>query len=139
MYAVFDVDGIEARRKAESELRRCTGSRLGTRCEEVYAVQMPKFWSVQPGDGSGADGGSASKSGTVSGAAGGAGGAVRDVEHYQELRAYAAELDRFIEQNAGTVEIRELEVQEPGAAADAAAASDEADSDQAAGKNGTDR
>lgn len=130
---------IEARRKAIRELRSCTGSYLGKRCEEVYAVQMPKAFSIQPGDGSGADGGSASRSGTVSAATGGAGGAVRDVEHYQELRAYAAELDRFIEQNAGTVEVRELGVQEPEAAEASPAAPDEADPDQAAGKNGTDR
>lgn len=101
---------IEARRKVDRELRNCTGSRLGTRCEEVYAMQMPKFWSVRPGDGSGDDGGGAARSGTVSSAMAGAGGEVRDAAHYEELRAYSAELDRFIEQNAGNVELGEFKV-----------------------------
>lgn len=106
---------MEARRKADRQLRGCTGSRLGTRCEEVYAVQMPKFWSINPGDGSGADGGSAAPSGSVSGAVYGAGGEVRDAEHYRELREYSARLDRFIEQESGTVELGEFEVLEPAA------------------------
>ncbi|MEJ8568001.1 hypothetical protein [Elongatibacter sediminis] len=105
---------VEARRKADRQMRSCTGSRLGTRCDEVYAVQMPKFWSTNPGTGNGADGGSAAPSGSVSGAVDGGGGAVRDAGHYRELRDYAARLDRFIEQEAGNVELREFEVLEPG-------------------------
>lgn len=104
---------IEARRKADRRLRSCTGSRLGTRCEEVYAMEMPKFWSISPGDGSGTDGGGAAPSGSVSGAVSGAGTATRDQEHYRELREYAAELDRYIEREAGSVELGEFEVLEP--------------------------
>lgn len=104
---------IEARRKADRQMRSCTGSRLGTRCDEVYAVEMPKFWSINPGAGDGSDGGSAAPSGSVSGAGYGAGGATRDAEHYQELREYAAELDRMIEQESGTVELGAFEVLEP--------------------------
>ena len=50
------------------ELRECTGSRLGTRCEEVYAAQMPKFRGINPGNGSDNVGGSASRSGSRSSA-----------------------------------------------------------------------
>jgi len=104
---------IEGRRKAKRELRGCTGSRLGTRCDEVFAVQMPKFWGINPGDGTGADGGSAAPSGSVSTPGMGVGGEERDAEYYQELREYTAQLDQYIEQNAGTVEIGEFEVIEP--------------------------
>ncbi len=99
---------IEARNKAKRELRGCTGSRLGTRCEEVYAMEMPRFWAINP-----AEGGSAAPSGSVSAAPTGAGGDTRDVAHYQQLREYSAELDRFIEKEAGTVELGEFEVIEP--------------------------
>jgi len=36
----------DARRGAIREIRECTGSRLGTRCEEVYSMQMPTFWDI---------------------------------------------------------------------------------------------
>ena len=57
---------VEARREADRKLRECTGSRLGTRCDEVYAMQMPKFWSIAPGAGDGTDGGSGAPSGSSS-------------------------------------------------------------------------
>lgn len=104
---------IEGRRKADQQLRNCTGSRLGTRCDEVYAMQMPKFWKISPGVGDGTDGGSAAPSGSVSAAAAGSGGAVRDAEHYAELREARDQLDLYISDHAGTVEIGELEVIEP--------------------------
>ena len=104
---------IEARRKADKQLRNCTGSRLGTRCDEVYALEMPKFWKISPGDGSGADGGGAAPSGSVSGMATGAGGEVRDAEHYAEVREARDQLDQYISNKAGTVELGELKVIEP--------------------------
>ncbi len=104
---------IEARKKADQQLRNCTGSRLGTRCDEVYAMQMPKFWKISPGVGDGTDGGSAAPSGSVSAAPAGSGGAVRDAEHYAELREARDQLDLYISNNAGTVELGELEVIEP--------------------------
>ncbi|HET6564458.1 MAG TPA: hypothetical protein VFG52_03510 [Xanthomonadales bacterium] len=104
---------IEGRRQADQQLRNCTGSRLGTRCDEVYAMQMPKFWTISPGEGDGVDGGSSAPSGSISAAQTGAGGAVRDAEHYAELREARDQLDLYISNNAGTVEIGELEVIEP--------------------------
>ena len=87
---------IAATDKAKRTLRDCTGSRIGTRCEEVYAVQMPKFWSISPGAGDGSDGGSAAPSGSISVPGGGAGGETRDGQYYAELREYTAVLEQYI-------------------------------------------
>lgn len=105
----------DATRGARHELRSCTGSRLGTRCEEVYAMEMPKFWNINPGrgGGSGGDGGSAAPSGSVSSAHGnGAGGSTRDMAYYQELRARIRALDQYIGEHSGSVELGEFEVLE---------------------------
>ncbi len=104
---------IEGRKKADQQLRNCTGSRLGTRCEEVYARQMPKFWKISPGAGDGTDGGGAAPSGSVSGMAIGSGGETRDGEHYAELREARDQLDQYITNNAGSVELGDFEVIEP--------------------------
>lgn len=101
---------IEARRKADEQLRSCTGSRLGTRCDEVYALQMPKFWKINPGD---EPAGATAASGSVSESPTGSGGATRDAEHYAELRDARDQLDQYISNNAGTVELGEFEVIEP--------------------------
>ena len=105
---------IEASKKADRKMRGCTGSRLGTRCDEVYAVQMPKFWAISPGVGDGTDGGSASPSGSVSAAQTGAGGEQRDAEYFAQLREQKRQLDRYISEQSGHVEIGELEVIEDG-------------------------
>jgi len=105
----------DASKGARREIRNCTGSRVGTRCEDVYAMQMPKFWGISPGHGGGAagDGGSAAPSGSVSSAYGnGAGGATQDVAYYQQLRQSIRDMDRYIQENSGTVEIGEFEVLE---------------------------
>jgi hypothetical protein len=97
------------------ELQQCTGSRLGTRCEEVYAAQMPKFWGVNPGSGREAEsvGGSNTASGSRSSIIGNApGSASRDVAYYQGLRARIDELNRYIGENSGTVELGEFQVLE---------------------------
>lgn len=104
---------IEARKKADKQLRICTGSRLGTRCDEVYAMQMPRFWKISPGAGDGTDGGSAAPSGSASVSSTGSGGAERDAEHYAELREQRKQLDLYISGNTGTVELGELELVEP--------------------------
>jgi tetratricopeptide (TPR) repeat protein len=101
---------IQALRKADKQLRNCTGSRLGTRCEEVYAIQMPKFWTINPAD---EPMGVSAASGTLSGMPSGIGGDVRDAEHYAELREARAQLEHYISNNAGTVELGELQVIEP--------------------------
>ena len=107
----------DAARGARQEMRNCTGSRLGARCTEVYAMEMPKFWGVNPGDGSNpgtyggeGDGGSAQPSGSYSSPQGHAGGgATRDVRYYQTLRTKIRELDAFIEkENTGTVTITDV-------------------------------
>lgn len=97
------------------ELRECTGSRLGTRCEEVYTAQMPRFWGINPGSGSEVEnvGGSASGSGTHSSVIGNQPGAPqRDVDYYQGLRQRIKDLDQFIGENTGTVTLGELQVVE---------------------------
>jgi hypothetical protein len=98
------------------ELNECTGSRLGTRCEEVYAAKMPKFWGINPGNGSEVEsvGGSSAASGSTSGAIGNSSGApMRNVEYYQGLRQRINELNSYIGQTSGNVELGEFEVVEP--------------------------
>lgn len=99
---------------AREQTRDCTGSRLGTRCDEVYAAQMPNFWGIAPGRGDGVDGGSAAPSGSVSGRATNVGGGDgRDLAYYQALRQQIATLNRYIQENAGKATIGEFEVIEP--------------------------
>lgn len=107
----------DAVKGARSELRNCTGSRVGSRCNEVYAAEMPSFWGINPGQGGGSagDGGSASASGAVSSGTHGGGGSARDMAYYQKLRDSIRALNRHIEENSGTVEIGEFEVIEPAA------------------------
>lgn len=112
----------DAARGARRELRNCTGSRLGNRCEEVYAMEMPKFWGTTPGHGGGSrsvapgvegDGGGAAPSGSVASArTAGSGGAVRDVAYYQQLRARIRALDQYLGEQGGNVELGEFEVLE---------------------------
>jgi len=103
------------------ELQQCTGSRLGTRCEEVYAAQMPKFWGINPGSGREAEsvGGSNTASGSRSSIIGNQPGAPsRDVAYYQGLRERIDELNRYIGENSGTVELGEFQVLEDGTQAE---------------------
>jgi len=98
----------DARRGAIRELRGCTGSRLGTRCEEVYAMQMPKFWDI--GHSHSPFLGDRSTKGSTSYATGnGAGGQVQNLRYYQNLRFGLLDLERYIGLNGGNVEIGELE------------------------------
>ncbi|MDZ4730198.1 MAG: SEL1-like repeat protein [Xanthomonadales bacterium] len=101
--------------QTKRELNDCTGSRLGTRCEEVYAAQMPRFWGINPGNGSEAEsvGGSNTQSGSRSSAIGMQPGAPsRDVAYYQGLRQRINELNRYIGENSGNVELGEFKVVE---------------------------
>jgi len=104
----------DAARGARQEMRDCTGSRLGARCTEVYAMEMPKFWGINPGSGSNpgplGDGGGDSGSGSSSSSqTDGGGGATRDVAYYNALRQKIRELDAFIEkENTGTVTITDV-------------------------------
>ena len=99
---------------ARRELRDCTGSRLGTRCDEVYAAQMPTFWGVTPGDGSNpgslGDGGSGAAPGTVASANGnGLGGPSQDVRYYQALRQKIRDMNQYIEETNGSVTITDID------------------------------
>ena len=100
----------------QRELNKCTGSRLGSRCEEVYAAEMPKFWGINPGNGSESPadvGGGRAQSGSVSSDIGmEPGGPSRDVAYYQGLRKRIDELNRYIRENSGTVELSDLRVVE---------------------------
>ena len=103
----------DAIKGAREQTRDCTGSRLGGRCDEVYAAQMPNFWGITPGEGGGtfADGGAAQPSGSRSGTqmeVGGGNG--RDAAYYQSLRDQIATLNQYIQENSGHAEIGELEV-----------------------------
>lgn len=102
--------------KTQRELQDCTGSRLGTRCEEVYAAQMPKFWGINPGDGTELPqtvGGGRAQSGSQSSDIGtGAGGPSRDVAYYQNLRDRIDQLNKYIGENSGSVELGVFEVVE---------------------------
>lgn len=103
---------VEARKKLKRQLQECTGSRIGTRCDEVYAMQMPKGWSITPGGGN--DGGSDAPSGSISNGVGtGGGGDSRDAQHYRDVRRTIAALDLYIENQQGTVEVRDLDASEP--------------------------
>jgi hypothetical protein len=98
----------DARRGALQELRQCTGSRLGTRCEEVYSMQMPKFWSVAS---AATPDGSSLKSGYISASTGNdVGGPVLNTRYYQSVRWGLYDVENYIAENAGNVEIGELEM-----------------------------
>jgi len=98
------------------ELRECTGSRLGTRCEEVYAAQMPKFWGTNPTNGNarqegieGPDLTAGSRSAEVGNQPG---APQRDIAYYQSLRERIDNLNRYIAENSGTVELGALQLLE---------------------------
>lgn len=107
----------KARRSARRQLNSCTGSRLSTRCEEVYVADMPL---VFPGAGSGFDGEStdaadaptvvtnSSVARTVESGTTGTG--FRDAEYYQGLRTAMRQLDQYIAEHSGTVELGEFEL-----------------------------
>ena len=96
-----------ARKNAISEIRGCTGSRLGARCEEVHTMQMPRFWTIQ-GKGLWKDPsnpiiGSASYS-----TGNGTGGEVLNTRYYQALRWGTVDIDDYIESHVGVVRIGDL-------------------------------
>lgn len=98
----------EASKQAKRNLRGCTGSRLGTTCEFVYAGSMPTGVAIAAAGGvtAPANGRAASGKGTESQDLS---AATRDVEYYQNLRETVKQLDQHIAAD-GNVEIGELEV-----------------------------
>lgn len=99
-----------ARKSVRRNLRSCTGSRLGSTCEFVYAGSMPSGVAIACGsdDCGPANGRAAVGRGTESQ---NQSPATRDVAYYQELRQTMKALDQHIEAE-GNVEIGELEVSE---------------------------
>lgn len=102
----------DARRGALREMRACTGSRLGFRCEEVYSMQMPKFWDN--GDShSPFIGRSDEVKGSTSYTTGnGVGGEVLNTRYYQKLRWGVRDIEAYLAANAGNVTIGTLETLE---------------------------
>ncbi len=102
-------------RASRQRLRSCTGSRLGTSCESVYAASMPRAVGMAP-DGVFADSGiesttASAQIGTGSESGGTSGGEIRNVEYYQGLRETIASLEAYIAAHEqGQVELGELKV-----------------------------
>lgn len=125
----------KARDKARRRLSSCTGSRLSTRCEDVYITSAPAFGGGGAGngfDGEGQDVVGAHQSYTteqpffgtgasdVSGGGGShapagmtdTGSTERDIRYWRELRETVAELDRYIAEHEGVVTLGEFELVE---------------------------
>lgn len=100
----------DARRGAIQELRQCTGSRLGTRCEDVYSMGMPKFWDIGYNHGPFLGLGSVTKGSTSYTTGNGVGGPVLNTRYYQALRWGARDVENYIIENGANVEIGELEL-----------------------------
>ncbi|MDX1379557.1 MAG: hypothetical protein R3233_00480 [Xanthomonadales bacterium] len=104
----------KAREKARRRLSSCTGSRLSTRCEEVYIADMPNTVGGGPGafgeTGEVASSVAAARAGTAAEASLEGGVAARDVEYYQGLRRTVRQLDQYIAEHEGRVELGEFEL-----------------------------
>lgn len=82
---------------SREELLKCTGSRVGNRCGRVeYSMPIGNYWS-ETGEGH--------KTNAV-------GRAALDEDYYDQLRNRIRDLDSYIRENAGKVEIGELEITE---------------------------
>lgn len=105
---------------ARRELRNCTGSRLGQRCEEVYSMQMPRFWATWagpgqatglPGNGRG-DGPQYHRgSGTIS-TGDKAGGQVLNTRYYLDLRASIRAVESYMAETSTRVTLGPMELLE---------------------------
>jgi hypothetical protein len=104
-----DASDYEYDRSVRNEMRRCTGSRIGARCEDVESMDMPQFWAIQQAGGSEGGGGTAKASGSTSTSVVHGTGTPRNVAYYQQLRASLRQMDGSIGENAGRVEVHEIE------------------------------
>ena len=104
----------KAREKARRRLSSCTGSRLSTRCEDVYLADMPNTVGGGPGafgeTGEVASSVAAARAGSAAEATLQGGAAARDVEYYQGLRRTVRQLDQYIAEHEGRVELGEFEL-----------------------------
>ncbi len=98
----------KAAKNAKRELRSCTGSRLGKRCEEVYAMRMPRFWDI--GFSHSPFHGDQSVKGSIASSTGnGVGGPVLNTRYYQAVRWGVRDIEQYIMDNATNVQIGDLE------------------------------
>lgn len=98
----------KAAKTAKRELRSCTGSRLGKRCEEVYAMRMPRFWDI--GFSHSPFHGDQSVKGSIASSTGnGVGGPVLNTRYYQSMRWGVRDIEKYIMDNATNVQIGDLE------------------------------
>ena len=102
----------EAARKARQRLRDCTGSRLGTRCEDLYMSSMPLVVGGPPGGGGGGETGRslAAASAGKGSEFNSIGAPAQDFEYFQELRQALRMLDQYIGEQRGNVELGEFRV-----------------------------
>ncbi len=103
-----DDSDYEYDRSVRSEMRRCTGSRLGSRCEDVESMDMPQFWAIQQAGGE-SSGGTTKASGSTSTSVVHGTGTPRNVAYYQELRESLRQMNSSIGESAGRVEVHEIE------------------------------
>ncbi len=115
-----DDSDYDYERSVRNEMRKCTGSRIGSRCEDVESMDMPQFWAIQQAGGSEGGGGTAKASGSTSTSTVHGKGSPRDVAYYQQLRASLRQMNSSIGASAGHVEVHEIETaEEPPPAAEA--------------------
>jgi hypothetical protein len=98
----------EYAKAVRKEMSNCTGSRLGSRCEDVESMDMPQFWAIQSASSEGG-GGTAKASGSTSVSTVHGKGSPRDVAYYQQLRDSLRQMNSSISENAGRVEVHEIE------------------------------
>ncbi len=99
-------------RASRQRLNSCTGSRVGSTCESVYAAAMPRAAGIAAG-GAGDTGSSAARVGVGSESGASSGGEARNVEYYQDLRDTVREVGTYID-GRGQVELGEFKVIEDG-------------------------
>lgn len=102
-----------AYKAARRNLRSCTGSRLGTSCEAVYAAAMPKGTAIASAPG--AEFNKSPATGRASGAKSAEsqnnnGVESRDIEYYRDLRNTVEQLRLYIAESEGSVELGEFEL-----------------------------
>ena len=97
--------------KSKEELRSCTGSRLGSTCEQVYSAMLARGNGIIPASASA----SVAAARVNKGNSGqNVGAETRDVPYFQELRSAMARLEMKLEElESGNVELGEFEVIEP--------------------------
>lgn len=100
----------KAAKDAKRELRSCTGSRLGKRCEEVYAMRMPRFWNVTPV--ASMDHPANTRGHISNGGGDSVGGPVLNTRYYQAMRWGVRDIEQYIMDNATNVQIGDLETVE---------------------------